>query len=183
MKWKIHLALLFILISICESKFRVRMTKINCNGSLKTVPQKPWCQIKNIRKESYFTMKLNITRSVPNMNIDFGSYYKNSDGFRRVIEFKNIEACKIINNKGNIDSMLIPQMIKDLAKYLRDMIDGNIFDGCTTNGELNIKNLTFKDLTMLNIFPHGEYRIDLLFHDEIDDNVLTLSGYARLSKF
>lgn len=169
-------------IFLCESKFNLRMTSINCYGGLKTVPQKHWCQIKNIKRQSFLTIKVNLSRPVENVKIDVQSFYKNSDGFKQILEFKNIEACNIIRS-ANFDSLLIPQMIKDIATFLKKSINGNIFDVCDkVIGEIYFYNLSFNGLVMLNFFPSGEYKLNLLFHDGVDEKILTGVGYGRIIK-
>lgn len=152
-----------------------------CNASNKTIPQKPWCQIKNFKKQSYFTFKVNVSRNISNMKVDIEPSRKNSDGYRRVLEFKNLEICKILKG-ADLDSMLIPQTIKEFFYCVRKSMNGNILDACDIIGEIYLKNFTFSDFAVFDLFPPGDYKGKVLFHDDIDQEALTMIGFARLSK-
>jgi hypothetical protein len=116
---KIIFKILFLIVFISELKAKIiiRLTKIIREISGKTVPQKPICYIKTFDKHSHKTIRYNISRKVPN-------FHKNSDEFRKVVEFKGIEILKILTN---INAAATVSFVKTPIDYLKKMANGNLF--------------------------------------------------------
>lgn len=119
-------------------------------------------------------VKTNLSRSGENLQIDFETFHKNSDGFRKILGFKNIEACKIAKS-ANIDQMMIPQLFKDIYHQLKKSMNGNFLDRCDNN-------LTLENFSVLELFQKGEYIGSFLFHDEIDEMAFSIETISRVVK-
>lgn len=165
-------------IVINNAKFHFRMVKIECSSSKVTIPTRPSCFIKTYQRQSFLTVCTNITRKLPNAKIDYYQYRKNSDGYQKIIEFKNMEICKMIMNT---DSTSVPLM-KSLIDHIRKMSKGNFLDGCDLIGESCMYNFTVANFTLMELYPEGDYMTNILYYDQVDSNIFNLSLYSRISK-
>lgn len=176
MKFPLILVFLFGYFMTCESRLFMRITKINCEISRKTIPEQPTCFIKTYKKQSYITIKLNITRKVPNLLLSYNTSRKNSDGYTKFLELKDLEFCKIFRSK----TLSFDGIVGLIAESVIKLIDGNVFEVCTKKeGEKSVNNLTFTSiLSLFQAFPAGEYLNSLHFYDKNDENVATINLYV-----
>lgn len=104
--------------------------------------------------------------------IDIEHFHKKADGFKKTTEFKKVEVCKIVRDLNNPKS---PFIVRELIKYMKTIINGNIFEACDITGEIRVNNLTLKDCTLLELWPTGIFRTDILIYDEIEKKIGFLS--------
>lgn len=164
---------------IINAKFHYRMTKIECNASKKTVPERPLCLIKTYQRQSYLSICSNLTRKIPNAKVDYYNYRKNSDGYQKIIEFKQIEICKLVQNAA---SSSIP-MMKSLVDYIKKNSNGNFLEACDLVGISCMNNFTVANFQLMDLYPAGEYMTNMLYYDEDDENIFNITLFAHLTKF
>lgn len=176
---KLVIFLLFIIFLSIESKFHCRLTRIVCEVSGKTIVQKPTCFIKTYNRQSYLTARLNVSRKIPNAKIDYKLFHKNSDGFRKILEFRNIEICKILRD---VNAVVPYDIIKKVIDDVKNSMEGNLHEFCDIIGEVYVNNYTVIGLSSMEIIPAGDYCVKLLFHDEKDDKIGSSELSFRLLK-
>lgn len=176
------LILLFSLtfITLCETASFLRLTRIICQISRITIPEQPDCFIKTYKKRSYFTVRFNTTRKSPNLQLNYKSSRKSADVYSRILEFKDLEICKIFQTKKFSFIGIFHSIFEETLK----LIGGDVFEVCTKKeGEKIVKNVTFSDMTaVFETFPPGDYLNIFHFFDKNDPNVINVSLYSQWIK-
>lgn len=161
-----------------SKKIHVRLTKMICEASNKTVLQNVSCRIRTNKRQSLLTIRATFLRKVKNAKVTFSSYRKYVDGFQRIIHVTNIEACNIIRN---IENAPLP-FIQDFFDQIKSSAKGNYLRVCDTIGEINMINATFDNFPMLNVLPSGEYLSNFFIFDELDNKIGNVSAISIISK-
>lgn len=180
MRFCLILLLVMSLLLTYESKTLIRFTRIICEISRNTIPEQPTCFIKTHKKQSYFTIRFNLTRKTPNALLNYNSNRKNSDGYTRIVDLKNLEICKMIQSNKFSFTGIISLMFESSIKIIK----GNAFEICTKKeGEKSIDNFTLSSLaTLFEPMPAGEYLASHLLFDKNDENILNITLYYQLFK-
>lgn len=115
-----------------------------------------------------------------NMKVTYTSERKNSDGFQKVVQIKDVEICKIFKD---IKSAPIP-FVGDFVTYLRTIAKGNYLDCCEgIVGKLAMINGTFANFSALNMYPQGDYKSIFHYFDNQDSNILNVTFLSHITKF
>jgi hypothetical protein len=171
---KIVIVLALIYLSGVEAKSILRLTRIICEVSGKTIQGQPICMIKTYNKISYFSIRFNASRATPNVKMDATDYRKNSDGYTKMLGFTDVEICKMYLNIKNSSNPFFKSVLEDTLNRL----DGNVFELCSVKeGEIRINNYTY---ATSNIWPAGDYKANYLFHDEFDKKIFNFTTFQRL---
>lgn len=62
---------------------------------------------------------------------------------------------------------------------LRKSTAGKFFDICSKTGEFLANNITFTGSSVLSLWPEGDYRMSLHFHDDADEKIMNVTYTAR----
>lgn len=161
-----------------SKKTRVRLTRLICEASNKTVLQNMSCRIRTYKRETFLTIRATFLRKITKAKVTFESYRKNMEGFQRMIHLTDVEACKFIRNIGNTSM----PFVQDFIDYVKSTAKGNYMSVCDTIGDVYLINATFDRLPMLNYFPEGEYKCNFLVFDELDNKIANITTVAILTK-
>lgn len=170
--------MILLLFNFSDTKFRYRMLKINCKVSNKTILGEPICRFRSIKRESYLTIRVQTIRMVPDAKITYISRRKNSDGYQKVMEIKDIEICKMLRN---IAQAPFP-VVQDFVNHARKM-SGNFLNGCNIKGEISVVNATLANFSALEFFPQGDYMTTFLIFDDFDSSIFNATWMSHISKF
>lgn len=138
----------FILLLICafnisNGKFRYRITKFNCATSNKSLYSNVSCYYRTYKTGSHASFRATILRAADNTeSVKLTSILKrqNSDGFRTVLEIKNIEVCKIVKNLENSPIPFVGNFF-DFLKSGKAFGSSNVMEFCDLrNGDLYFLN-------------------------------------------
>lgn len=177
MKVSILIVFLFGYFLTCETTVFVRLTRVVCEISRKTIPQQPDCFMKTYNKQTHLTVRFNMTRHTPNLKLDFSYSFKNSDGYSKVLGWRNLKFCKLIENANSALGLF-----KTLFDRVLKNINGNALEMCTIQSGLKVlDNVTFSDFGVLyETWPMGDYLTSHYFYDKYDQNVLNVTLYSRV---
>jgi hypothetical protein len=150
-----------------ESKVPFKLTGITCETSYKTVPEKPVCFIKTLQREYYVNIRFNTTRKLPNLKLDFEILHANADGFRKIIEFKQINLCNH-HVSTNSESSPLRNVVKMVLDHIAISMNSNVLSACDSFGEFYVKNFTWTNKKIVGFFPSGDYKANLKFYDDLD---------------
>lgn len=188
---KMSIKTIFIIFLISQfvdnstSKFYHRITRFICATSNKTVLNNVSCFYRTFKGNGYFSFRGTLMRKVINPKIAYTNNRKNSDGWSKVLDIKDIEICKILNDLKST-STIIPY-VKSTIEYFKSISNGNFLNSCNMTGEFYGYNLTVLSLvannSLFEYFPAGEYLGNVLYHDELDSNIMNLTLQFRLVKF
>lgn len=178
MDFKVKILIVLILINFSDTRFRYRVMKLNCESSNKTVLQ-PICTFRSIKRESYLTVRGNSIRKFPNAKLTYISRRKNSDGYQKVLEVKDIEVCKIVKNLADAPF----PFIKDFVNYIKDNAGGNFLNGCNIIGEIFMVNGTMANFSAFEMFPQGDYMNNFHVFDDFDSKIFNATLTSHISKF
>lgn len=154
--------------------------KIICETSNKTVLSRLICKFRTIKRVSYLTNIVKSIRKMSNLKVSYTSRRKNSDGFQKVMEIKDVEICNIITN---IKEASLP-FVSEFIKYASQMAEGNYMTACDgIVGEFSFINATLANFTALNMFPQGDYKSYFHFADDVDSKVFNLTLISHITKF
>lgn len=164
---------------------RIRLLRVFCEISSKTIPQKPSCNIKTFKGQSYLSVRLNLSRTINDGLLNFACHHKKIDGFQKIIGIENVKICKIVSSMKTSSSnfstgLNFNPLLVRVFEYIKTKADGNIFEACETVGNIFLNNLTFSGLPMLRIWPQGDYKADVLFHDKNDGKILNFTLLSRI---
>lgn len=107
---------------------------------------------------------------------------QNSDGFRTVLDIKNIEVCKIIKNLENSPIPFVDTFINYL-KSGKAFGGGNLMEFCDLKkGDIYFLNGTLDKFGAMEIFPEGFYVFSLLAFDNFDADILNMTFVVRFVK-
>jgi hypothetical protein len=147
-----------------------------CEISSVTI-SKAICLIRIYKRQSYLTIQYNLTRKTPDCKLNLTISRKNADGFQTILDFKRLDICKFLQN---INNPLIPSLLKESLQFMKNT--GNIFDACDIIGQVDIKNLTLKDMKIIEIFPPGHYQVLVKIFDEKDDKIGYVTVLSKVDK-
>lgn len=166
-----------------DGKFRYRIMKVICDSSNKTVFNNVSCPYRTYKGgTSLVSLRGTIFRKSTNPLLTHVSKRQNSDGYQTIMEFKEIEICKLLKN---IDNAPIP-FIGNFMNYLKNgaFTEGNILDyRCGNIGELNFFNLSLLKFSPLDLFPEGDYILQFHVFDDFDSQIMNLTIFSHLTKF
>lgn len=64
---------------------------------------------------------------------------------------------------------------------------GDVMDVCTRSGEFGAANISFADLHFLKVWPRGEYKVNIVLFDDVDNSIMngtyisTIAGWTANS--
>lgn len=162
-----------------ETKFRFLMRKFICESSNKTL-RNVSCKYKLFKRDSYLTFRGTMMRKVPNLNLSFVIKRKNSDGYQTILDVKDIEICKLTNNVATSNFSYINKFVDYIKTSFSST--GNWLNFCDFVGEIYFTNGTFSKLSLLEMFPEGDYSVSHIYFDEIDSQAINVSTMFHLTK-
>lgn len=177
---KFSLILLILLFQLTVSKFNHRITKISCSVSGKSVLTNVSCHFKTFKKNGYVSFRGTLVRRIPNAKVDYCNTRKNSDGYQKILEIKDIEICKILKD---VESSSIIPFVKTFIQYVKSVSTGNLLNACNMTGEVYGYNVTMSNMSSYEFFPKGEYMSSVYFYDDLDDKIINVTILYQLIKF
>lgn len=167
-----------------NGKFRYRITKFNCETSNKTLYSNVSCQYKTYKTGSFASFRATILRFSDNVKLTGVLKRQNSDGFRTVLDIKNIEVCKIIKNLENAPIPFIDTFLNYLKSGKAFAGGGNVMEFCDLKkGDIYFLNGTLDRFGALEIFPEGFYDFSIHVFDNLDADILNMTFVSRLVKY
>lgn len=182
--FQVRVILLFVYVfNISNGKFRYRITKFNCATSNKTLYSNVSCQYKTYKTGSLASFRATILRISENVQLTCVLKRQNSDGYRTVLNIKNIEICKIIKNLENAPIPFIDTFLNFL-KSGKAFGSSNVMEFCDLKkGDIYFLNGTLDKFGTMEIFPEGFYVFNIQVFDYLDPDILNMTFVTRLVKF
>lgn len=81
--------------------------------------------------------------------------------------------------RGVDSSASFSPFIKELLEVAVN-ITGEMIEVCKRSGDFSVSNVSLSKVSMVAIWPSGDYRISLKLFDDIDDNISNGSYYGTL---
>lgn len=94
--------------------------------------------------------------------------------FEPTMLFPIIEVCKI---QGGMEAIPFISKIFNTLKSL----SGNLMDACTTIGQIKVYNVSLVNSTLTRLWPSGDFITNLRFFDDIDDNIVNLTYWSKIT--
>lgn len=174
--------IILLVLYVCESKFRFGLRRIFCVvTSNKTVYNNASCRFKTYSFNSYISFRITLKRRIPNCKVSFTLSRRNSDGYQKIIDLKDVEICKMIRNVE--ESPL--KFVRDVMLYYEHSFApvGNWLKFCELIGDIYYINGTYANLAAFELYPAGDYMSNYIFHDEIDSKAFNFTLMYHLSKY
>lgn len=116
---------------IIESKFNIRILRVICENFGNSIPMKPSCSIKTIKRQKFISIRLNLTRKVSIATLNYWVFHKNSDGYKKIFEREDFQICKVIKTinteKVDIFISLMSPLLTNVYNFVKSNANGNIF--------------------------------------------------------
>lgn len=136
-----------------------------------------YCRIKLIsRYQSYLNFGCFFSKPLQNIMLSFNVSHRSPLGgnFHYVYGFKNLNACDLTKFCAN------NPMMKPLIDYTNKTIFSGMIRECPYSGFVRIENASIYQedsarLIKFQIFPNGEYKVDIKLFNKRDENMATLS--------
>ncbi|KAG5668545.1 hypothetical protein PVAND_016483 [Polypedilum vanderplanki] len=177
MSFKVTIFVLFLIFSLNFAKFHLRVKKIECFGSNKTVVNYNCYTKAYNRRSPVFNIELVFKRKTENLKLSTTHHHRIDDknSYRQILHIENIEICKII--KGSETSAFLKQTVDWMKSVLKD------YDHlCKTLGQIKFLNSSVPDSEFLKWFPSGQYLSGFKYFDEIDSDVINLNFSFVMNK-
>lgn len=91
-----------------------------------------------------------------------------------IVSQKNVDWCKV--SEFVSDNYFLKLFIKDFQTSNA----GRLTQICGELGEFKVYNISFEDSAVIAIWPTGNYRGNLLFHDEDDRAIFNVTYFNRV---
>lgn len=161
---KLALSLVVFFLSYTYSEKYVRIRAVGCHSSLKSVKDQK-CFIKSSKADVLLTFSANLLRKMPNSRLAYQvDRISDSAGRTNVLTLQDIPICKIFEGLSSSPFPIFKNVI-DLIKKA----SGNLMEGCSTIGKIEMKNFTFKGFK--SIVPIGFYSHQSRIFDDEDSNI------------
>lgn len=157
--------------------------KFDCETSNKTFYSNVSCTYKTYKGGKCLA---NFRATIMRRSLNFKSttllQRQNSDGYQTILEFKNIEICKLLKN---LEAAPVP-FIGKFLEFLKSgsaFGSGNVMSMCDlTSGEMNFFNASLENFPAISLFPSGDYSLSVHFFDNVDDKIIKMSFLVHFSR-
>lgn len=193
----------FALVFLCtfptiESKFSCRVNKVDCTSSGETATK--WvCQLKAYnRRNPLLNVDLTLNRLVSeglvcsiliicslltqinkrDFQISLSIFRKSVDRYNQIVAYTDLRLCRVL--RGADSAMKIP-FLQSLLQVFKD-VAGDFTEICDRPGNFKVSNISLQDISLLALYPSGEYRSTIKIFDATDDNILNITLITKLGE-